>query len=179
MEWIAERLIAQAIRMRPETSSWEWSIKIIDDPETVNACAMAGGKMALYTGLVEQVKPTDDELAQVLGHEISHALAKHSAEKMSMAMMTRLGVIAVGAASDRPALTMAGAGTGRPSWRWSCPTVAPPRARRIASASSWRQRRAMIPVPPSPSGKRWRRWAATTRRSFSVPTLHRRVGSRP
>ncbi len=109
VEWIAERLIAQAIRMRPETSSWEWSIKIIDDPETVNAWAMAGGKMALYTGLVEQVKPTDDELAQVLGHEISHALAKHSAEKMSMAMMTRLGVIAVGAASDRPVLTMAGA----------------------------------------------------------------------
>ena len=49
---ITGRLIAQAIKMRPETRDWEWSIKIIDDPETVNAWAMAGGKMALYSGLV-------------------------------------------------------------------------------------------------------------------------------
>ena len=55
-------LIAQAIEMRPDTKDWEWSIKIIDDPETVNAWAMAGGKMALYTGLVKKIKPTDDEL---------------------------------------------------------------------------------------------------------------------
>jgi len=64
---ITGRLIAQAIEMRPETKDWDWSIKIIDDPETVNAWAMAGGKMALYTGLVMQLKATDDELAQVLG----------------------------------------------------------------------------------------------------------------
>ena len=49
---ITGHLIAQAIKMRPETKDWEWSIKIIDDPKTVNAWAMAGGKMALYTGLV-------------------------------------------------------------------------------------------------------------------------------
>ena len=49
---ITGSLIAQAIKMRPETKGWDWSIKIIDDPETVNAWAMAGGKMALYTGLV-------------------------------------------------------------------------------------------------------------------------------
>ena len=98
---ITERLIAQAIEMRPETENWDWSIKIIDDPKTVNAWAMAGGKMALYSGLVIQLKPTDDELAQVLGHEISHALANHSAEKMSVAMATTVGVVAVGVAVDR------------------------------------------------------------------------------
>jgi predicted Zn-dependent protease len=87
--------------MRPETKDWDWSIKIIDDPKTVNAWAMAGGKMALYSGLVIQLKPTDDELAQVLGHEISHALANHSAEKMSVAMATTVGVVAVGVAVDR------------------------------------------------------------------------------
>ena len=97
---ITGRLIAQAIIMRPETRNWDWSMKIIDDPETVNAWAMAGGKMALYTGLVDKVKPTDDELAQVLGHEISHALAKHTAEKMSVALATQLGVVAVGASTD-------------------------------------------------------------------------------
>lgn len=106
---ITGRLIAQAIKMRPETENWEWSIKIIDDPETVNAWAMAGGKMALYTGLVNKIKPTDDELAQVLGHEIAHALAKHSAEKMSVAMASSIGVLAVGVASDRKGLALTGA----------------------------------------------------------------------
>jgi len=63
-------LVAQAVVMRPETKDWKWSMKIIDDPKTVNAWCMAGGKMALYTGLVEKIEPTDDELAQVIGHEI-------------------------------------------------------------------------------------------------------------
>lgn len=106
---ITGRLIAQAIEMRPETKDWEWSIKIIDDPETVNAWAMAGGKMALYTGLVEKLKATDDELAQVLGHEISHALAKHSAEKMSVAMASSIGVAAVGVMADNKGLALSGA----------------------------------------------------------------------
>jgi predicted Zn-dependent protease len=101
---ITERLVAQAIRMRPETENWDWSIKIIDDPKTVNAWAMAGGKMALYSGLVIQLKATDDELAQVLGHEIAHALANHSAEKMSVAMATSVGVVVVGVAADRKGL---------------------------------------------------------------------------
>ena len=106
---ITGRLIAQAIKWRPDTKNWEWSIKIIDEPETVNAWAMAGGKMALYTGLVNKIKPTDDELAQVLGHEIAHALAKHSAEKMSVAMASSIGVVAVGIAADRKGLALTGA----------------------------------------------------------------------
>jgi len=106
---ITGRLIAQAIKMRPDTKNWDWQIKIIDDPKTVNAWAMAGGKMALYTGLVDKVKPTDDELAQVLGHEIAHALAKHSAEKMSVAMASSVGVIAVGVVAERKALALTGA----------------------------------------------------------------------
>jgi predicted Zn-dependent protease len=106
---ITGRLIAQAIKMRPDTKNWDWSIKIIDDPKTVNAWAMAGGKMALYTGLVEKIKPTDDELAQVLGHEISHALAKHSAEKMSVALASNAGVLAVGILTDSKGLALSGA----------------------------------------------------------------------
>ncbi|HKB82520.1 MAG TPA: M48 family metallopeptidase [Burkholderiales bacterium] len=89
---ITGRLIAQAIKYRPETQGWEWSVKVIDDPKTVNAWCMAGGKMAIYTGLIQQIKPTDDELAQVMGHEISHALAKHSTEKMSRAMAMQVGL---------------------------------------------------------------------------------------
>ncbi len=105
---IAGRLIAQAVQMRPETKRWDWSIKIIDDPKVVNAWAMAGGKMALYTGLVKKIQPTDDELANVLGHEIAHALAKHTAEKMSVALASSVGVATIGILSERKSV-MSGA----------------------------------------------------------------------
>lgn len=104
-----ERLVAQAIQMRPDTRGWEWSVKVIDDPKVVNAWCMAGGKMAVYTGLIQKIKPTDDELAQVMGHEIAHALANHQAEKMSVAMASNVGILAVGIASDRPGVAMTGA----------------------------------------------------------------------
>lgn len=97
---ITGKLVAQAIDMRPEAASWKWSVLVIDDPETINAWCMAGGRMALYSGLVEQLDATDAELAQVMGHEIAHALADHTAEKMSVAMASSLGVVAVGIATD-------------------------------------------------------------------------------
>ncbi len=99
VQTITNRLIAEAIKMRPETRKWEWSVKVIDDPKVVNAWCMAGGKMAIYTGLLDKVDPTDDELAQVLAHEISHALANHTAERMSVAMASQLGVIGIGIAT--------------------------------------------------------------------------------
>ena len=100
IERITGLLVAQAIKFRPETEKWEWTIKVIDDPKTVNAWAMAGGKMAIYTGLIDQLKATDDELAQVLGHEIGHALAKHTAERMSRAMAMEAGLGVLGATSQ-------------------------------------------------------------------------------
>lgn len=96
---ITGRIIAQAIRLYPHTRNWEWSIKVIDDPEMVNAWCMAGGKMAIYTGLIDKLNATDDEIAQVMGHEISHALANHTAEQMSMAMATQLGLSGVAIAA--------------------------------------------------------------------------------
>lgn len=104
---ITGKLIAQAIQYRPETKDWEWSVRVIDDPKTVNAWCMAGGRMAIYTGLLNQVDPTDDELAQVMGHEISHALLNHTAERMSMAIATNVAAIGVGVAKDS-GLAMAG-----------------------------------------------------------------------
>lgn len=93
---ITERLIPHAIRYRPETAKWQWSVKVIDDPKTVNAWCMAGGRMAFYTGLIVALQPSDDEIAQVMGHEIAHALAKHQAEKMSTTMATQVGAQVVG-----------------------------------------------------------------------------------
>ncbi len=109
---ITSRLIAQAVKYRPETQTWEWSVKVIDDPKIVNAWCMAGGKMAIYTGLIQQIKPTDDELAQVMAHEISHALAKHTQERMSraMAMEVGLGALAITQSNSEYAnLTLTGA----------------------------------------------------------------------
>ena len=106
---ITGRLVAQAIRFRPETAHWEWTVKVIDDPKTVNAFCMAGGRMAVYTGLIQQVKPTDDELAQVMGHEIAHALSNHTAEKMSVAMVSDLAVTAVAASQNNSELALSGA----------------------------------------------------------------------
>jgi predicted Zn-dependent protease len=96
---ITGRIIAQAIQLYPHTKDWEWSVKVIDEPETVNAWCMAGGKMAIYTGLINKLKATDDEIAQVMGHEIAHALANHTAERMSMALATQLGLSGVAIAS--------------------------------------------------------------------------------
>ena len=106
---ITGRLVTEAIAMYPNSRDWEWSVAIVDDPDTVNAWCMAGGRMAVYTGLFEKLKLTDAEFAQIMGHEISHALANHTAERMSRAMATTLGVVAVGAMSDKPGVAMTGA----------------------------------------------------------------------
>lgn len=106
---ITGRLVTEAVTMYPSTKDWEWSVAIIDDPEMINAWCMAGGRMAIYTGIINKLKLTDDEMAQIMGHEISHALANHTAEKMSRAMAINVGVIAVGAAADNHAVALTGA----------------------------------------------------------------------
>ncbi len=106
---ITGRLVTEAVALYPNSQDWEWSVAIVDDPETVNAWCMAGGRMAVYTGLFDQLKLTDAEFAQIMGHEIAHALANHTAERMSRAIATNVGVVAVGVASDHHGVALAGA----------------------------------------------------------------------
>jgi Zn-dependent protease with chaperone function len=106
---ITGRLVTIAVQKFPASATWEWSVAIVDDPEVVNAWCMAGGRMAVYTGLFKKLRLTDAEFAQIMGHEISHALANHTAERMSRAMATTLGVVAVGVMSDKPGIAMGGA----------------------------------------------------------------------
>jgi len=102
---ITNRLVERAVLYKPDSQKWNWQVNVIESEE-VNAFCMAGGKMAVYTGLLDKLQPTDDELAQVMGHEISHALANHTAEKMSVDILTKIAVAAVTvavAASDQSA----------------------------------------------------------------------------
>lgn len=117
VETITARLIPQAIAYRPETAAWNWQVALIDEPQTLNAWCMAGGKMAIYTGIIQKLDLTDAEIAQVMGHEIAHALAKHTAERMSVAMAQQaalqLGAILLrsDSASSQIALQAAAAAT--------------------------------------------------------------------
>ena len=108
---ITDRLIAQAVRFRPDSANWAWEVQVINDPKTVNAFCMAGGKMAIYTGMWEKLKATDDEIAQVMGHEIAHALADHTRERMSIAMTsavaTTAAAIAIGSRDSGPGAGLA------------------------------------------------------------------------
>lgn len=98
---ITNRLIQQAVLYSPASAQWDWKVSVIDDDQNVNAFCMPGGLMAMYTGLVKQLGATDDEIAQVMGHEIGHALAGHGAEKMSVQLASSVGVLAVSAAATK------------------------------------------------------------------------------
>ncbi|MDP3421341.1 MAG: M48 family metallopeptidase [Thiobacillus sp.] len=88
---ITDRLIVQAGNMYAPSREWKWSVAVIDDP-SLNAWCMPGGKMAIYTGIVEKLKLSDDEIAQIMGHEIAHAILGHGRERMSRAMAMQGGV---------------------------------------------------------------------------------------
>jgi len=93
---ITGRLVAVAVQEYPHTAGWEWSVALVDDADVINAWAMAGGRMAVFRGLIEKLRLSDDEIAHIMGHEIAHALANHHAERMSMVLAQNLAVSAVG-----------------------------------------------------------------------------------
>jgi len=82
---VATRLIAATGAFRADAPAWKWEVNVLTSKD-VNAWCMPGGKIAVYTGLLDKIRPTDDELAAVIGHEIAHALREHGREKAGQAI---------------------------------------------------------------------------------------------
>jgi predicted Zn-dependent protease len=87
---ISRRIIANATRWNPGASDWQWEINLIR-ADSVNAFCMPGGKIAFFSGLVDKLKLTDDEIAIVAGHEIAHALREHGRERVAKGNLLQLG----------------------------------------------------------------------------------------
>ncbi|SDC38704.1 Peptidase family M48 [Cupriavidus sp. YR651] len=87
---IGIRLLPETVLWNPRAGRWAWEINLIGSKQ-VNAFCMPGGKMAIYTGLLDQLKLTDDEVAMVMGHEIAHALEEHARQRAAQSEISNLG----------------------------------------------------------------------------------------
>jgi predicted Zn-dependent protease len=91
---IAKDLIPQSYDWNPRAREWKWEVNLIGSNQ-INAFCMPGGKIAFYTGILNQLKLSDDEVAMVMGHEIAHALREHARERMGKATATN-GLATIG-----------------------------------------------------------------------------------
>ena len=91
---IAKDIIPHSFEWNPRAKEWKWEVNLVGSNQ-INAFCMPGGKIAFYSGILTQLKLTDDEVAMVMGHEIAHALREHARERMGKATATN-GVAVIG-----------------------------------------------------------------------------------
>ena len=96
LRFIAQRIIPHTYEWNPRARQWRWEVNLIGSKQ-INAFCMPGGKIAFYYGILDQLKLSDDEVAMIMGHEMTHALREHAREQMGKTMATR-GAIELGSA---------------------------------------------------------------------------------
>jgi predicted Zn-dependent protease len=87
---VAQRLIPQAAAWNERAANWKWEVNLIGSNQ-INAFCMPGGKIVFYSGILDQLKLTEDEIAMVMGHEMAHALREHARERMAKGTLTSVG----------------------------------------------------------------------------------------
>jgi predicted Zn-dependent protease len=87
LQAISQRLIPHAIAWNERARGWKWEVNLIGS-QSINAFCMPGGKIAVFTGIIDKLELTEDELAMVVGHEMAHALREHARERMGKNAVT-------------------------------------------------------------------------------------------
>jgi Zn-dependent protease with chaperone function len=88
---VARRLIPHTAQWNARSREWKWQVNLIGSKQ-INAWCMPGGKIAFYTGILEQLRLNDDEVAMIMGHEMAHALREHARERLAKTQATGIGL---------------------------------------------------------------------------------------